>query len=299
MNVLDRQKEDLQLAVATLDSLVGFIEKIAENASDEEFISMKQQMTSWVQQVSKKYKDMKLSPNEVLYPTRMGAQLVRKRSVLLLGNLQAGKSTIGNQLLGCDPLSSNQPFYVRKSCIVTSAVTREVSCVTAKLYKDNILYVIDTVGFIQEAKIDKLIQGFLADHFHQINLVLFVFRKGPMTDKEQQVISFFMSVFDQDISSISALAVTHCENDTAEARTAMVKEFEVNEETKRIAAQMKMGIYPVGFPPVKSMNPILQGVYLSQMEEDRSTLLDVVIRADKVFLSKNLFREKVRPFSIW
>ena len=65
VDALDRQQEDLQLALATLDSLVGFVEKTAENASDEEFISMKQQMTSQVQKVSKEYKDLKLNPNEV------------------------------------------------------------------------------------------------------------------------------------------------------------------------------------------------------------------------------------------
>ena len=65
VGVLNKQQEDLQLALATLNSLVGFIERTAENASDEEFISMKQQMTSRVQEVSKKYKDTKLIVNEV------------------------------------------------------------------------------------------------------------------------------------------------------------------------------------------------------------------------------------------
>ena len=65
MDVLDRQQEDLQLALATLDSLVGFVERTAENASDEEFLSMKQQMSSQVQKVSREYKDVKLSPDEV------------------------------------------------------------------------------------------------------------------------------------------------------------------------------------------------------------------------------------------
>ena len=64
VGVLDRQQEDLQLALATLNSLVGFIERTAENASDEEFISMKQQMTSRVQEVSRKCKEVKLSPNK-------------------------------------------------------------------------------------------------------------------------------------------------------------------------------------------------------------------------------------------
>ena len=65
MDVLNRQQGDLQLALTTIDSLVGFVERTAENASDEEFISMKQQMTSQVQKVCREYKDVKLSPNEV------------------------------------------------------------------------------------------------------------------------------------------------------------------------------------------------------------------------------------------
>ena len=64
VGVLDRQQEDLQLALATLNSLVGFVERTAENASDEEFISLKQQMTCRVQEVSKKYKEVKLSPDK-------------------------------------------------------------------------------------------------------------------------------------------------------------------------------------------------------------------------------------------
>ena len=87
MGALDRQQEDLQLALATLDSLVGFVERTAENASDEEFISMKQQMTSQVQKVSREYKDMKLSPNEgadtfVAIPPPTGlAELCKKSCV--------------------------------------------------------------------------------------------------------------------------------------------------------------------------------------------------------------------------
>lgn len=48
VNALDRQQEDLWLALATIDSLVGFVETTTKNAGDEEFISMKQQITSRV-----------------------------------------------------------------------------------------------------------------------------------------------------------------------------------------------------------------------------------------------------------
>ena len=87
MDVLNRQQEDLQLALATLDSLVGFVERTAESASDEEFISMKQQMTSRVQKVSREYKSVKLSPNEVaitfvaIPPPTSLAELCKKCSI--------------------------------------------------------------------------------------------------------------------------------------------------------------------------------------------------------------------------
>ena len=90
VDVLDRQQKDLQLALATLDSLVGFVERTVENASDEEFISMKQQMTSQVQKVSREYKDLKLSPNEVantfvaIPPPVSLAELCKKSSVCVV-----------------------------------------------------------------------------------------------------------------------------------------------------------------------------------------------------------------------
>ena len=65
VDALGRQQVDLHLWLATLDSLQWFVEKMVENASDEEFISMKQQMTRQVQQVSRKYIYVKLSPSEV------------------------------------------------------------------------------------------------------------------------------------------------------------------------------------------------------------------------------------------
>ena len=65
IGALVKQQEDLQLALATLSSLVGFVETTAKNAGDEEFISMKQQLTSRIQQVTSKYRDLKLNLTEV------------------------------------------------------------------------------------------------------------------------------------------------------------------------------------------------------------------------------------------
>ena len=61
----------------------------------------------------------------------------------------------------------------------------------------------------------------------------------------------------------------------------MIEEFKVN--TRQVAAQMKKGIYPVGSPCVDSLLPKLRTAFLPQMMEDRSTLLNLIIQADKFF----------------
>ena len=48
MDVQNRKQENLQLALATLNDLVSFIQRMVMNTSDDEFVSMKQRMTSHV-----------------------------------------------------------------------------------------------------------------------------------------------------------------------------------------------------------------------------------------------------------
>ena len=100
VGTLDKQQEDLTLVVATLDSLVGFVERMAENASDEEFISMKQQMTSRVQEIDEKYKYIELAPTEVSNIGRVMPQadslleLCQKQSEVYISVLDASKCHI-------------------------------------------------------------------------------------------------------------------------------------------------------------------------------------------------------------
>ena len=48
----------------------------------------------------------------------------------------------------------------------------------------------------------------------------------------------------------------------------LVEEFGVDETAWKIAAQMKKGIYPVGFLPIDSLSPIIQNACLPEMMED-------------------------------
>ena len=227
---------------------------------------------------------------------------VRERCVVVLGKSGAGKSTVANMLVGYDPMSPESPqFSVSKK--VFASVTREVKDAKYEFWRNNTKYaltVIDTVGlFDTEAAgnddILEKIEEYFRNHIIGVNLILFVLKKGRFTQEESKVFSFIRSKFVNEICPISALAITGCEADTAETREETRIEFRSQTVSREVAGQMQKGIYTVGFPPVKSMLPALQSAYKSQMEDDRNTLLDLVVESETVHLTKKLFQEKVKP----
>ena len=219
----------------------------------------------------------------------MSVVVAEKRCAVLLGKSGAGKSTIANQVVGYDPLSSNVPPFEQ-------GATHDIMSAEKKYTKEGLTYevtVIDTVGLFDpntegRDPIDKIVEYF-KKHIIEVSILLFVFRKGRMTDEEKKVFSLLESRLVREISQISALIITGCENLDAKARNALVEEFKGNPETKPIAAQMMKGIYPVGFPDITGMNSTFQEVYKAQIAKDRQTLMDLVFEADKPHDTKKLF----------
>ena len=216
----------------------------------------------------------------------MAGRVVRERCVLLLGKSGAGKSTVANHLVGHDPMSPDEPPF-RVCTQVLQSVTREVKHEIVEFMWENDLYrvtVVDTVGlfdtrYFGSDLFDKTVQ-YIRRTKLRINLILFVMKNGRVTAEEREVFSFIMAKLRSASASafVSALVVTGCENLNATAREAFVQEFEVNPDTREIASQMGMGIYPVGFPPVKSMEPLLQRFYIPRMVQDRDMLRELIVR---------------------
>ena len=228
--------------------------------------------------------------------------ILKERCVVVLGKSGAGKSTVANQLADYDPTSpEDPPFKVSKQ--ILQSVTRNVTHADRLFTRGNIQYkvtVIDTVGLFDtkalghDVLFDK-IEKYFKNHIKGVNVILFVFRQGRMTEEERKVFSFIESRLTKEFSPISALAITGCENLDDKAREELVNEFEGDQYTKRIANQMEKGIYPVGFPSVDTLRPVLQEAYKEQMAEDKKTLLDVIFRAEELHLTHEIFVEKVKP----
>ena len=231
---------------------------------------------------------------------------VRDRCVVVLGKSGAGKSTVANMLIGYDPMSPESPRFTVSEQVFAS-VTREVSAAKTEFWRNNKKYamtVIDTVGLFDTDAVGnddvlEKIEEYFKNHIIGVNLILFVFKKGRFTQEERDVFSFIRSKFVEEICPISALAVTGCEADTAERREEILKEFRSDPNSKEIAHQMRKGIYPVGFPPVKSMIPALQLAFKEVIDDDRNRLLDLVVECETVHLTKKLFLEKVKPKVKW
>lgn len=215
----------------------------------------------------------------------MAGRVVRERCVLLLGKSGAGKSTVANHLVGHDPLSPDEPpFGVQNQ--VFASVTREVKHGTVEFMWENDLYrvtVVDTVGLFDtklcgnDLIFDKIVKHIRRTNL-RIDLILFVMKLGRFTLEEKEVFSFIVARLRSAFAFVSALVVTGCETLTTTEREKLVQHFEVDSPSREIASQMGMGIYPVGFPPVESMEPLLQQAYIPCMVQDRDMLRELIVR---------------------
>ena len=115
------------------------------------------------------------------------------------------------------------------------------------------------------------IETFLKTYTDEINLILFVFKKGRFTAEERDVFEIIRSKLKTEIFPISALAVTQCKNDTHQERAKLtIKSFPPTKiQSCMIASQMRMGIHSVGFPPSESIIATTPGSLYKDKEQKK------------------------------
>ena len=217
------------------------------------------------------------------------ASMTRHRNVVVIGKSGAGKSTVANKLIG------EEGFKVAGSL---SGVTKYISHNEVTFDHGGQLYhmtVVDTVGlFDRSLQNEDTIAGikrYLRCIFpagHGISLVLFVFSKGRFTAEEQACLELIISIFRQDISSMSALVVTNCDRMNAKSKAKLVDEFWSNQYTSKIAAFMEKGIFPVGFPDTSDMEEDEVLFAKRKIDADAATLRDLVCSCGEMRLGRQL-----------
>ena len=228
---------------------------------------------------------------------------VQQRCVFILGKTGGGKSTIGNMIAKYDPMAGENPPFAVSDNFFTS-VTRDVREATSEFTRGDTEYrvkIIDTVGLFDVStnpRSNSSILNQVEEYFNEhniagVNLILFVCRKSYFTQDEKAVFSFIRSKFSAQINSISALVITGFEGEDNDKRKEFVRKFQSQSGTEEIANQMKKGIIPVGFPPVRKLDQALQQAYEQPMQGDKEKLFELIASCEKVELKENLFQKSL------
>lgn len=235
----------------------------------------------------------------------MATQLTEsKRNIVVLGKTGAGKSSVANNIL-CDTT-----FDVADT---TKSVTRNAAMSQAVLKRPDMgteynLKVIDTIGLfdseLTNEEVMKDIKTFFKTKVPEgVNLILFVFQVGRLTPEERKTFKYIMDNFKgRDISDISALVITHCEDKNPTARERIVTEFNTHEHTKDIAEFMKKGMICVGFPKLQDVDEDFQEIYKRKAKKDTDQLHQLVVKSSDIRLKKEfldeMFWRKVKDCTI-
>ena len=188
------------------------------------------------------------------------------RTILLLGKMGHGKSTLGNTMLNAYGLfkinDQRCPQTSQGSSVIKSQ--RQHKCYKIEVY--------DHSGLFEGASSIKELSSAVPK---QLNLVIFVLKCGHhFDDSEVAILKSVMSKW--RISEISALVLTHCDHLSKERRK-MIKQFKKDHQS--IAELMGKGILAVGFP---DNSHIQSESELSQWVEDKANLRQLIYSCDKL-----------------
>ena len=162
-----------------------------------------------------------------------------RRNVLVIGKTGAGKSTVANKIIGENVFPTSGS--VGSSTSVNTHYDKVV--VDERNGREYTIRMIDTIGFEDTGSEDgtkksneQIIES-VKCYFQTItpeglHLIIFVFRQGRFTQEEKTVFEFITETFGANIKPLSALVITHCDNQTDEAREEIISNFQKDSLTR-------------------------------------------------------------------
>ena len=247
----DGPKKDLEAKIVILEQRVDHLEKEVANL--------------------KKITTCSVSSNasEQIHDRMEKLPIQKRRTVVFLGKVGAGKATLANTIAG------NVMF---KSSDAIDSMTRRVrdnNFAEKDISIDSVHYalsflLLDTYGLQVVNQTDHI------NNVTSVNLILFVYKYGRYTQEENDSLTMAVNMLGEDAKRVSALIITGCEDLSGCGRQRIIKDFKTNPLTKQLANFMEKGIYTVGFPDLGSTNEEIRKGYMTTIEKDKAQLWDLV-----------------------
>lgn len=219
-------------------------------------------------------------------------QLVKiKRNVVVLGPAGVGKSSIANIIIDRKDEFNVHDFHTERVTrdVEMATCTRVVHDPTLGVECEFEIKVIDTVGLFDDKLSNKDvmedIKRFIKIQMPEgVHLILFVFRHRRFT---LEVRDTFKRITDKlkgrNISDVSALVFTGCEQLSDEGREEFVSDFTKHKHTRDVANFMKKGVFCVGFPKLDNE---LQELYRPGVQKDSERLRQLVSESKDIRLEE-------------
>ena len=197
-------------------------------------------------------------------------------NILIFGAVGVGKATVANVIIG--ESKKEQHFPVRDP--KKSGTTRTAATTSKKIPTNErtlMITLMDIAGEEEQGQSFNHRLNSLFRNTREVHLILMVFRSETFETRVrkrfEKVISYLES---QQLSSITALIVTCCEQKNTEGREQYKRELSESPEHRKIVDFAEKKIYTVGFPPKESTKEEAWTIFQEQIDNDRRQLQSLV-----------------------